>query len=147
MLLTRLTLAKVSLSSDTGVALGFSDKNDVTMQIKCLLQLSSAARNEGHLQTALNSVSLCKVLTQSAIFDFDYLKFQSEEEMARVLWLRGERLIAIDSMLRLIDETGDDEVRKALILSQLVCCYFFCKNVKINSEYFISYEMHFRDNG
>lgn len=88
------------------------------LEASCLLRLSEAARHHEQGQIALNSITAAQRLQSS-------LHFEVAQEFAQVLWLTKEPKYAVQhlrtALSGLEEGTTDQKLRKALLLSTLVC--------------------------
>ena len=92
----------------------------LSLEKRCLLQLSEAARADNRTQIALNSI----VKAQKLGMDTDSLVLQ---EYANVLWAQREHKFAVEFLKKEVDkhpvdmrESGEEVIRMALILARLV---------------------------
>ncbi|KLO07453.1 hypothetical protein SCHPADRAFT_1001651 [Schizopora paradoxa] len=103
-----------------GTMLSDMSQSLLELEIKCLVQLSEAAREEGETQIALNSITQAQLLDQGELFEIS-------DEFASVLWGQGEQRLAVELLkkeLRLRAQVSspkeiDDRVRHACILARL----------------------------
>ncbi|TFK51797.1 hypothetical protein OE88DRAFT_1658419 [Heliocybe sulcata] len=92
----------------------------IEVEKKCLIRLSSAARESHQLQVALNSVTRAQTLESTPSLDVS-------EEFAQVLWLHNEQKLAVQVLQGLLDSSsvgpsataGLSRESRALLLARL----------------------------
>lgn len=92
----------------------------ISIEKRCLVRLSQAARDYNYLQVALNSIVRAQKLEQAASFDVS-------QEFASVLWSQKEQKLAVQFLKDLITggqlltaSQSDSPEEKALLLARLV---------------------------
>lgn len=113
----------------------------LAIEKKCLLRLSRAARDAGHVQVALNSVVRAQTLLTheqgGLIGALETGKDAVQEELANVLWLQKEERVAVKFLQelvgsdvaaagpgankRLLSKQRAETCTKAVRLARLVC--------------------------
>lgn len=93
----------------------------LALEVRCLVQLSEAARGAQEPQIALNSITRAQHLDQDGLFEIS-------DEFASVLWDQGEQRLAVELLkkeLQRRDQASppsqtDEKVQHACLLARLV---------------------------
>lgn len=93
----------------------------LALEVRCLVQLSEAARSAQETQIALNSITRAQHLDRDGLFEIS-------DEFASVLWDQGEQRLAVELLKKELQRRehssppsqADEKVRHACILARLV---------------------------
>jgi serine-protein kinase ATM len=129
---TRIALLRSAAQQEqkgvTGSALA---QNLAQEEERCLLRISSAARDSHNLQVALNAV------TRAQNLDIP-MSAAASIEFAHVLWTLDEQKAAIQSLGNVVlvksEEASEDRLKQASLLAQLVCISVILRNYCLRSH-------------